>query len=86
MTPAGVLTALLAVLTVSFCNADEDFGFDLSDDLEVEFAPSITGTHVSDTPNVIAFVGKVFHFAIAKDPNEKGKTSFQVWHCSFFRV
>ncbi|KAF5283842.1 hypothetical protein FQA39_LY04662 [Lamprigera yunnana] len=45
---------------------DEDFGFDVSDDLEVEF-PAETPKKLRGITDINAFVGRVFHLAIPKD-------------------
>lgn len=62
-----MLSALLAALTVFGTLAlDEDFAFDVSDDLEVEFPPD-TPKKIWGMTDITATVGRVFHLAIPKD-------------------
>lgn len=57
------LTALLAVLSTSQA-ADEDFAFDISDDLDVEVTSE--SSKVWGIPDVTAYVGQTFHLEIPK--------------------
>lgn len=68
MSSLQVLAALLAVLTISSTSTvDDDFGFELTDDLEVEFAQPMVNVDTRTTPNITATVGRLFHVVVAKD-------------------
>lgn len=78
MSSLTILTTLLAVLA-SLANAsDEDFAFDITDDMEVEFAPSIIGITDSKDVDIKASVGKIFHLAITKDIYGSREKVFEV--------
>lgn len=67
MSPKRTLSVLLAVLITCYTFAlDEDFAFDVSDDLEVEF-PVETSKKLGGRTDINAQVGRVFHLAMPKD-------------------
>ncbi|KAF5280285.1 hypothetical protein FQR65_LT03094 [Abscondita terminalis] len=67
MTLRSVLTVLQVTFIICYALAlDEDFGFDVSDDIEVEF-PAEIPKKLRGITDINAFVGRVFHLAIPKD-------------------
>lgn len=68
MSSFRIISTLLAALTVySALALDEDFAFDVSDDLEVEFPPDAAPKKIWGMRDLTAPVGRVFHLAIPKD-------------------
>lgn len=74
-----MLTTLLAVLASSSTSVvDDDFGFDLTDDLEIEFAQPLVTVDPKAIPNTTATVGKLFHVAVTKDVFGKDTKGYEV--------
>lgn len=72
------LAALLAVLVAAAAQvpSDEDFGFDVSDDFEVEIDGSFR--KLWNNKEVTAYAGKVFHLIIPKDAFGRDVESYEV--------
>ncbi|XP_065166984.1 dystroglycan 1 [Atheta coriaria] len=68
----AVTTTLLAVL-LTLCTAfvDEDIGFEVAEDFEVEFDPESSRQLFEVPPQLTAVVGRVFHYALPKEEHVK---------------
>lgn len=74
-----VLATLLAVLASSSTSTvDDDFGFELVDDFEVEFAQPMVSVDTKTIPNMTATVGRLFHVVVAKDVFGKDAKGYEV--------
>lgn len=73
----GSLTALLAVLSISQA-LDEDFAFDISDDLDI--GGKSESSKDWGIPDSVAYVGQTFHLEI---PKQVFGTNVQKYEVSF---
>ena len=77
MSSSLVFAALLAVLAATAAQSpDEDFGFDVSDEFEVEIDGG--SRKLWNNKEITAYAGKVFHLVIPKEAFGRDAESYEV--------